>query len=535
MILYYALTTYHILCCVLHKMKYKSDEKSVLLLSDIHQNSVAFINRYRESGVFDDVVIFPESAVNNDVRKRERNHISTKQNLRKAVQDVTKNLPLSVESFDEVYLCPDHFPFGWYVISKHIKYRCFEEGCGVLSNNEFMLSNMQRNKTQYALMDILGYFGSNKSCVEILADVDSQLPSYENPKMSDFSVKKIIQNLSESELNVLLRFFGVKGKVRENGKPLSLILTQHMANLGIMPLSDQHKLYTLFADYFLTDTQIIVKPHPDDIAGRYGELFGSDAVILPFAMPSELLAYCIEGNVKTAIAANSTAVKSLGKLCGRSICFDNRITETFRDIHRYYAAYMLINYIDHKGSIVTNGDNLLLSELAYNDGISLDVTYTEVLTLSDGITVISDNLSQEQSVENIYSFLTTSQNKGFAVFLNEKSLHSYFDGVHKEVFKYIRPVFIDRIECSGKTTEEVIYVYSKNKEVLEKAESFELRRELKYTGVTLDIHSISRDEGEKIKLLEGVLEATEKRLNEYIKNKKELDKKISELEKGRKK
>lgn len=70
MILYYALTTYHIQCCVLHKLTRRPDEKAVLLLSDIHKNSVAFLNRYSESGIFDEVYLLEESAINAEIRRR---------------------------------------------------------------------------------------------------------------------------------------------------------------------------------------------------------------------------------------------------------------------------------------------------------------------------------------------------------------------------------------------------------------------------------------------------------------------------------
>ena len=62
----------------------------------------------------------------------------------------------------------------------------------------------------------------------------------------------------------------------------------------------------LFADYFLENTHIAIKPHPDDIAGRYKDIFGNSCTVLPFAMPSELLPYVFDGRVKTAIAAYST-------------------------------------------------------------------------------------------------------------------------------------------------------------------------------------------------------------------------------------
>ena len=74
MILYYALTTYHIQCCVLHRLTKKPDEEAVLLLSDIHKNSVAFLSRYRESKIFDNVFLLEESQVNSAARQNEAKH-----------------------------------------------------------------------------------------------------------------------------------------------------------------------------------------------------------------------------------------------------------------------------------------------------------------------------------------------------------------------------------------------------------------------------------------------------------------------------
>ena len=112
MILYYALTTYHIQCCVLHRLTKKPNERAVLLLSDIHQNSVAFLSRYRESGIFDEVFLLKESNVNSSARQYEAKHRSKRFILNSACRGIKKILPVDVEKMDEVYLCPDHFPFG---------------------------------------------------------------------------------------------------------------------------------------------------------------------------------------------------------------------------------------------------------------------------------------------------------------------------------------------------------------------------------------------------------------------------------------
>lgn len=532
MILYYALTTYHIQCCVLHRLTKKPDEKAVLLLSDIHKNSVAFLSRYRESGIFDEVFLLKESNVNSSARQYEAKHRSKRFILNSACRGIKKILPVDVEKMDEVYLCPDHFPFGWYIIKNKIKYHCFEEGCGVLSDNEFMLSNMKRNKAQYKLMDVLGYFGNNDSAVEILADELCQKDGYYNSKMTDFSVTRILKSMPDEQRKRVLAFFGVNGIVGKNGVKISLILTQHMANLGIMPLDDQHLLYRLFADYFLSGTHITVKPHPDDIAGRYNEIFGTNATVLPFAMPSELLPYTLGGKLKTAMAAYSTAVKSLGSYSDRIICFDNRIMNDFRYLNRYFASLMLASALyDGKDRIITNANEMMLKELSRSEKLNLKFEQDSELCGLENAVIISDNLPDSRNVENICNYLISEQNNEFIIFLNEQNRHVYFDGVHTEVFRHIRPIFIDISDNGGNKTSEVIYLYSTDEKVLSSAEKFRQKKELKYTGVTLDIHSISRSDREKIRMLEGVLEATEARLKEYIANKKQLDEIIAKQEK----
>ncbi|MGN0460902.1 MAG: hypothetical protein ACI4HZ_00495 [Ruminococcus sp.] len=521
MILYYALTTYHIQCCVLHRLTKKPDKQAVLLLSDIHKNSVAFLSRYRESGIFDEVFLLEESKVNSAARQNESKHCTKGFILNSACRGIKKILPVDIEKMEEVYLCPDHFPFGWYVIKNNIKYHCFEEGCGVLSDNEFMLSNMSRNKAQYRLMDVLGYFGNNDSAVEILADEQCQKEGYFNPKMTDFSVTRILKSMSKEQRNRVLSFFGVDGELGKSKDENSLILTQHMANLGIMPLEEQHLLYSLFADYFLQGTHITVKPHPDDIAGLYREIFGENATVLPFAMPSELLPYTLGCKLKTAIAANSTAVKSMDSYSERIICFDNRILTDFRYLNRYFSALMITSYLcDGKKEIATNSNEMLFNELSQSEELNLKFTQDSHLKGIEGTAVISDNLPDTENAYAICNYLISNKNREFIIFLNEQNNHIYFDGVHTEVFRHIRPIFIDISHRDGNTTREVIYLYSNDEKTLSAAEKFQQKKELKYTGITLDIHSISQSDREKIRMLEGVLEATEARLKEYIAHKK---------------
>lgn len=66
------------------------------------------------------------------------------------------------------------------------------------------------------------------------------------------------------------------------------------------------------------------------------------------------------------------------------ICFDNRIMDDFRHIHRYYAAVKLAKYLGKNDSIVTNGNELLLEELAKNDDLQTEFRFSnEISDLTD--------------------------------------------------------------------------------------------------------------------------------------------------------
>ncbi|MGN0113909.1 MAG: hypothetical protein ACI396_01125, partial [Acutalibacteraceae bacterium] len=373
----------------------------------------------------------------------------------------------------------------------------------------FALSNMSRNKTQRKLFDKLKLFGDNDYCIRVFADAESQAAGYVNPKMTDFSVSRILSNLSDDDIRRVLAMFGCK-KIEIEGSA-ALILTQHLANLGLMSLEQQHRLYTLFADILLSDTSLVFKPHPDDIAGCYGKIFG-DAAVLPFAMPSELLPYCTDTVFDKAIAAYSTAVRSLGPCVCKAVSFDKRILTDYAYLIRYYAVMRIVTelFCEYK-TISTNANELLLDEL-------LDGKYTLCdLSHFAYIYIVSDTYGQSQTF--CKEIATLRDNSVAVIYLNEQNRYLYFDGKDKSVFGHIRPLFMDGSDGSHNT----VYVYSKNNDILERVNSMSETKELKYTGISVNLHGIGESDKEKIRILEGVLEATEKRLNDYIAASEEKD------------
>ena len=513
--IYYALTTYHILCCVLHKMTVHPQENAVLLLSDIHKNSTAFAKHYQSAGIFHKVVLLEELSVLERQRYLERKKMPPSFILSaccRQMERCLKKAGVHVKREKDLYVCPDHFPFGWYVIRNKLSYHCFEEGSGVLSNRDFALENMKRNKTQYHLYFSLGCFGENRYACEILADAEKQRPGYTHSKMTDFSVDRILEEMSEAKRQQVLLFFGVNEKITlsENS---ALLLTQHMANLGLMTLEEQHLLYTLFADYlFAPDSQLVVKPHPDDIAGMYRRIFQGKAKILPFAMPSELIRYCISGCFQKAAAAYSTSVRSMCSIAGQTLCFDNRILKDWRYMPQYDCAVRFLQSIGIQVAD-TDGDELLLQAFAHMLTSPIVFSHSDSIFDSSAEAVVFSDLNEQnpiQHAEETAAFLRCTVAR-VVVFCQEKEDYAFFDGQNKSLFRYIRPITL-----YGNGEMRHITIFTKEQAIMKAAEQFATKKELPYTGVTVEMRGIGASEAEKIRVLEGVLAATEKRLNSYI-------------------
>ena len=339
--IYYALTTYHVLCCVLHRLSFlPKEEESVLVLSDIHRNSVAFLNRYRESGIFSRIVLLPESDVMATAKYLERKKMPTGFIYKKCCRGHgrTSQKREAVPRRAGPGPVPRPLPvWGGMCAATATPTTAWKRGCGVLSDRAFALSNMQRNKTQAKLFTRLGCFGDNDCAIELLGDRDHQQPGYNDPRLTDFSVAKLLKALPAGTLQKVLAFFGVE-ETFSLAPHSVLLLTQHLANLGLMPLPDQHRFYTLFADLLLPKGPLMIKPHPDDIAGTYHAAFHTPVQVLPFAMPSELLPYCVKGTFSLAAAAYSTSVRTLSNVAQDTLCFDDRILKNWRYLPQYAAA-----------------------------------------------------------------------------------------------------------------------------------------------------------------------------------------------------
>jgi hypothetical protein len=201
------------------------------------------------------------------------------------------------------------------------------------------------------------------------------------------------------------------------------------------------------------------------------------------------------------------------------LCFDERILKNWKYIPIYDITVQLLKSLGFK-NVNTDGDELIFNELAKMSNADIIFSYCDSYDDNYSGLIVSDLVEKpelERSIE-ISEYLNNTKAK-IIIFCNELELYSYFNGKDTEIFKFIRPIIIS----SGKN-KKMIYIYTKEKNIMNKVDNFLLERKLTHTEITININGISKNEAEKINILEGILAATEKRLESYIKEKKNMEK-----------
>ena len=537
MVLYHAMTNYHILCCILHKIIYNNDKKCVIYISSLNKDKKRLVKTIANSGIFDEVKIFKEFYFHS-IKKRD----STKDALEKISKFIKANNEINFEKIEEYNVCPDHYSLAMYLVSNNIKYNYFEDACGILSRSEIVEKNTKNIlEVQYNLVKKLKLCGKSELVVNRYGDLSKQAEGYQNDKDINFCIPELLKELSKDQISKIISIFQDDIKDQINGTKIDLLLTQHFINLGFMTYDEQKNLYTLLVDYFNKENKLVIKPHPSDIHGLYKQWF-PDSIVLNRSLPSELLPYCINAQIDTGITASSTSILGLENV-NTPIYFNNDIETLYLNINRYYVALkILLNIIENKDKKVyllgcyeqffTNLakiNNIQLPELVGLENI-------EYPTDEEGRKIfIVDNLSKLS--KNPRTTYKTFQNK-----LKENDIVIYINSNKKQYFynenqlKKLRDIITIVIEknkikydvSSYLLENDYMYVYTQNQAIKEKINNMTEKIVLKNTGIELEVNQKNDIE---IKTLQGILLATEERLLETVKNNKEIKKENKKLKK----
>ena len=336
--IYFVMTNYQLLECILHKMTINNDNKATILFSSfLVSHNPGILRDVEESGIFDRVAEFEET-----IFSYEKN-VNMQDEIDAIADSVESKYGELFEKSNNIYVGQDVNSLGVYLVARKIQYYCLEDACGSYSNPEVLMSIIKdENKNRYNIIKKLKLGGRSKYVIKVYCDFDYQKEDFDPSSCVDFSVKKILKTLSKDELDKILRIYHCRRQKLDNKKK-ELLLTWHYNNMGFMTLDEQKVFFTLLVDYFKDgDSVLFIKPHPSDRGADYKKWF-KDAIVFDRLMPSELLPFCIEDEFEKGITNWSTSIFGLREVLKNVVNFDKDIDKTYLDFHKYFA---IVKYLD---------------------------------------------------------------------------------------------------------------------------------------------------------------------------------------------
>lgn len=507
MILYHITTTYHLLSAMVHSQK--QNEETVALCSEWIREKFPDADNLKQ---FFDKVVFADF------------------NYRFFHDDQTtaryfEGLIGNPGQYSKLYVWGAQFSFGFFLIYRHIPYVYCEEAAGMNSRPD-VLRNIEKNdslKSRFweACEAYGAYDGSGKNVLKRLCNISAQAEGFQpDGSVIDFNIVSELQGLSNEDREKILRFFNPPRDM-SIPKRATLLLTQHLANLGVSSFEGQVLLYQTAIDYFFSDASLVIKPHPDDIM-YYSQLF-PEAQIIRERFPSEFMPFIFDNQPECVATISSTAIFNLRGHYPRVFELDARYERDFPMTHRYYAAMKIAQKL-HLDVVCHGANELLARRLGETLGENAPRVSRDAPADGRAFLLLIDDVSAEgeEGRGEVLALLQELDSASLAVMINSRDDYCWYSYEHRELWEDMAPLVLTKTvheprneDFYASTQDEVVFIYAKDKELLKMAKETVIEKELPHTGITLESAKLDTQE-ERIKMLEGILAATEKRLLYYI-------------------
>lgn len=519
--LYYALTNYHLLCCILHVFKYHSGEENVLYLSRWHPDCIEMINNLRKANIFSRVEIFNE--VDSPSGNKKINSKQMGYDIDEIVSKIPINFISDVNSSKEINIAGDHYCCSIYLVKKQINYNYFEDACGILSDEDRLLRYLKNNDySRYQIIKKLKLPGNHSYILKRFGNLSQQQEGYFNEKDIDFSIPDILKEISKNDISRVINVFSNQ-KIRLPDNAV-LFLTFHYVTMQLLNLEEQKLLYLLLVDYFYNDKKLVIKPHPSDIQPDYSEWF-PDSIVLPRKMPSELLPILNSKKFFRALTAYSTSITLLRNYCNDVVSFSPNIEKNFYSINKcYFVLQILKNYSISDYEVFGFGvDDSIINNLMYEYNIS-----SFKVSFIDNIDVIQKNNKKVILIDNFEIndleslFVEKISEDDIVFFLDFEKLTNFLNKslVHiNNLFSiFLSKTLKDRNKGCEKIllNDEVIELYCCDRKFIDYVASQIILKKLKYSNIVISMETniVNKINSlyDKVKLSEN----TNNQLKEYI-------------------
>lgn len=530
MILYSVVTTYHLLEAMVHKLGHRKNKDGILMISHWLQDKYEWYQELEQ--IFKKVIVFNANYSYSDQIQKDLNTYFT---------PLLDKSNLNLKEFEEIHVFGAEHSFGAYVTVNELPFLYWEEGAGALSKKDSMLELFLKaygeKKAQFQYENHLGD-GEGNFVLKRYYNRYFQEKEIEGNNLNHFDLAEELIQLPQKDRDSITFLF-YRDKKIEPGSHTALILTEHFANLSAMSWEEQIYLYKYIIDYFLEGYELLFKPHPDDI--MYYEYLFPDSNVIRKRFPAELLPFIFTKQPEAVATSSSTSIYGLRKQFQKVVEFNFTFShkKQFYLLNRYFTALTIADQYVKKGyPIKLLGVNPAFVENFYHSYHLCTEQYKcyssaeELLTKDKKAAVWLIDEVQNPHIDSVHicEFLTQLPSKSIVIFINSDAGYCFYHHEKKQLWKDIQPIEIETKALSGVDTsvnfagpqineeqKEEIYVYCRG----EKVKMYGLKKELPNVGITVTAKEFDGDKMQ-IKLLEGMLEATEKRLLYYVAREKEL-------------
>lgn len=519
MIVYQALSTYQILECIEHKKHYHCNEEAILILGTYIVEKFPNYKKIAEYEFFDNVYLFNFGGV----QPVENKVIET------MGQRLKETLPFEISEADKIYIAGIHTYLSVYLIEHNIKFSMFEDGSGALSR-PWVLAEITKksNPAKFELINKYGLYNHTSELImEKWCNQRTQLKEFEDEKLKHFDITDEFCRLEESDKQHILEFFGVSEKISVSENSV-LVLTQQFSNLGQLSFEEHVEIYQYLFDFYLNNIneEIILKLHPDDIL-YYKKLFPNVRIVREL-FPSELLPYVFKHIPHKIVTISSTGIHLIRDKFKEHIEFNPLYEKTFVNDPTYYVTVELLKYIN-----IATVNCWGVNQIQFHNMIQCNTRASDLhMTICEENGILGEVLVIDDFNENNHLLEYCPQNYDAVIYLNSEKKYKMFEMAGKGIFEKLIPLEItidsnvDKSIISKRSF--VIWVQPIKDEVENMIKDYEFAKEMINTGATLKVKSFSGEELE-IMRLKGLLEATERRLLDYIEREKQLERELEEL------
>ncbi len=379
MILYHAITTYHLLFFIVHKLIYAKNEEAIIIYPQ------TLYDKYPQLETSLNFVFNGTHQIYNSSRS-EVLSITNLPGFEKIICDI--------KSFSDIYIAGAQNAFAFWLVENEIPFIFVEEACGRLSRPEVIMKNDQAiDEVRFSKALKYGlYTGENELIKKVLCNVSAQQEGWDNSKKQDFDLFYEMSKLSNQEKTAIMQFFNAPMIEGEQG---TIVLTQHFANLLMMTYEDQLNIYKSIVSFFLEGTNIVFKLHPDDLAD-YEKVIPRIHTIKS-KYPSELLPMLVKDPLKWNIATiSSTGINILANSFNTMISFGTAYEKNFIDNSIIY--FIL--------KILTRG--CLYAKVIVEEGYYLQSTHLRN-TIPDCNLIIQDIQKSEIKPDNLTVYFSITK------------------------------------------------------------------------------------------------------------------------------